>query len=141
MRKTAIVAVVLAVFFGPGLAYGSGKVKILSLDVNPYTSFVLGDERVYIRVLIRLEKNSDNRLLRLEWDSPDGEAGSSTRNLDGENSQAVFTGEDFLGRRGLNLSAGHYQVKVTLLRIVDGEEKVTFALATIQVVRGEEEDR
>ena len=143
MKKIAVqIAGILLVIvlYAPGLVYGSADQKVV-INATPPFSFIVSDQRVYLKVLIRIERHPDNRLLHLEWDAPDGEAGSSIRNLEGEDSPIIFSDEDFLGQWGLNLPAGHYQIRAILLRVVNGEEKRFFAKATIKIVRaGEEED-
>lgn len=142
MKKIAIQiagVVLFIIICTPDPSYGSWQE--VSINVTPLVSFVINDQRVYLRVTIRLERHPDNRLISFGWDSPDGEAGSSQKYLEGENSPIIFTGEDFLGRAGLSLPVGHYLIKVILLRIVNGEEKRFLAQTTIKVVRaGEEEE-
>ena len=133
MSKIATVAM-LVVLFRPVSSFGSQEI---SLRVNPTTFFVYGDGRASPRLLIRIENHAGNRLIRLEWDSSDGEAGSSEKTLEGKNSQVVFTGEDFLGRTGLALSAGYYQIRVTLIRIATGEEKKYSAQMYVNILRAE----
>lgn len=139
MRKIAIVAVVVGVVLWGKLGYASDEI---SLNVTPQVSFTAHGQRNYLRVIVRIERHPDNKLLHLEWNSPDGEAGSSERSLEGENSRVYFMGEDFLGRSGLMLTAGHYQVRATLTRIVDGKEHNFSAQENITISEVEiEEDR
>ncbi|MDP3793030.1 MAG: hypothetical protein Q8Q89_04880 [bacterium] len=138
MKKFSV-AVVLWML-APSLVIASNDQEPISLDVTPKISFTLNGNREYKRVVIRVERHPDNRLLRLQWESPDGEEGSTERELEGENSPAIFTGEDFLGRRGLVLSPGHYVVRAILTRL-SGDKFIARQETVVLTDVGEEEDR
>lgn len=114
MKYATIAAVVFAVLSGSV----SGRSSV-SIEATPSTALVLGNNRAYIRVIIRIEPHPDNRNLVFRWESPDGDIGRKDRQLEGEDGPTVFdTGDErFFGRQGLQLSAGHYTLTAMVERV------------------------
>ena len=136
MRSTFRVALCFLFAVAVSITIGWAEEPPIALKVEPQTSFVSGKERAYRRVIIHIPRHEDNRNVRLEWDSENGEAGATERQLSGNNSPYVIEGASLFGRTsGLMLPAGKYVLRVTLTR---GGKRFSATVETSVVLAGEE---
>src|SRR3989344_7468126 len=103
IRKIAIVAVVLVIVLFPNRLIGSEAVSIQV--ASGYFSL---DGQTPIRLVIRINPKTENRAIRIEWESEIGDSGSSERALEGDNAPKIID-------RILLLERGDYTVRVSLL--------------------------
>ncbi len=113
MRKIATVAVI-------GLVVLSGLVRAdggVSIKATPQNVVAVGGV-AYVRVIIRIDRHSDNKKLIFWWESPDGDCGRKDQQINGEDSPTLFdTGnQEYFGKQGLQLPPGHYTFHVTVER-------------------------
>lgn len=107
----------------------------ISLKVEPQSSYVSRDERAYRRVIIHIPRHENNRNIRLDWDSANGEAGATERQLAGNNSPYIIEGASLFGKTGgLMLPAGKYIIRVTLTR---GRKNFSATVDTSVILAGE----
>lgn len=134
MRSLA--CIVLCFLFAVAVPIGRAEEPPITLKVEPRTSYVSGKERAYRRVIIHIPHHEDNRKIRLEWDSENGEAGATERQLSGNNSPYIIEGASLFGRTGgLMLPAGKYVLRVTLIR---GGKRFSVSAETTVILAGEE---
>lgn len=132
MKSATIAAVVFVVLSGCVLGPVSGWSNV-SIEATPRIALVVGDNRAYIRVIIRIEPHPDNRNLVFRWESPDGDIGRKDQQLDGEDSPTIFDtkGEIYFGKHGLQLPAGHYTLTATVERAT-GDDPSASTKVTVQ---------
>lgn len=88
IRWRFITAAVLGGSLALWLLQGSTEAQpVLTLNVRPKVMLQRGD----IRVEMRVERLATNRLLVLSWDGGPAGAGGSSFQLEGEESEALFT--------------------------------------------------
>lgn len=136
MKLTIIAAIVSIVLLEPFDAQGQTAV---SIEAGPGIARIVGNKKAYIRVIIRIKPQPDNRNLVFRWESPDGDAGRKDRQLDGEDSPTIFdTGDEgFFGKHGLQLSEGHYTLSATVERSLGDNPRANL---TITVTGGDDGD-
>lgn len=137
MRNNAIIAAVLSIVLCTTMSI-SAEDPAVSITADP-TGRVVGSrrDRAYIRVIIRVEPNRDNRNLIFESDSEDGEYSRKDIQLDGENSPRIFEVSEpqYYGRGGFQLPAGHYKLRAIVERSTG---KNPTALVEVNIITSEE---
>lgn len=132
MRNT--IGLVLCFLFAAAAINWAEEPQI-TLKVEPQISYIVKDEQVYRRIIIYIPRHEDNRNIRLEWDSGNGESGATERQLSGINSPYIIEGSFFFGKTGgLILTAGRYVVRATLTR---GGKKFSTIIETNIILVGE----
>lgn len=86
-----------------------GQAKPITLDLLPNILFCTPQERVALRVLIRIDPNKDNRYLHLTWTAPKGESGSSLIQMEAETAPLSYV-------RIVTLNCDFYLIRACLLR-------------------------
>ncbi len=129
------ICLALCFLFTVAGAIGLAEEPPITLKVEPQTSYVVRDQEVYRRIIIHIPRHEDNRNIRLEWDSGNGESGATERQLSGINSPYVIEGAFFFGKTGgLILTAGRYVIRATLTR---GGKKLSTTVETNIILAGE----
>lgn len=124
--RAAIVFIVLS-----GHVYGNED--DVSIKATPQASVAV-DRQAYIRVIIRIKKCPENRNLIFRWESEDGGSGRKDRQLDGEDSSAIFDTSDqrFFGRHGLLLPPGHYTLTATVERAATDDPSASTKITILE---------
>lgn len=132
MKSATIAAAVFIVLLVSVSESVSGWSNV-SIEATPSIAVVVGDNRAYIRVIIRIEPHPDNRNLVFRWESLDGDTGRHDQQLEGEDSPTIFDtkGEMYFGKHGLQLPTGHYTLTATVDRAV-GDDPSASTKVTVQ---------
>ena len=141
-----------------GLLFVNSMVVMASDEISismPRTTIFLSSGLAHVMLKIKIQNHEGNRKLRLDWEMGATEVqlnnptakefnGGKPYEISKEDEFLIFTDDDLrqstvAGMGGLLLPLGQYEVKATLIRMVDGKEKEF--TATIEVTIGTPEGR